>query len=66
MTSLAHRLGQAAGAGETRSLIIVAPPRALGVLRKHYSPKLRGILRAEIERDYVNIPIPEIEARLAA
>jgi hypothetical protein len=38
---------------------------ALGVLRKHYRPRLRDVLRAEVERDYVKVPIPEIEKRLA-
>ena len=65
LTALAHHLDRAAAAGEIKSLLIVAPARALGVLRKHYTAKLRDVVRAEIERDYVNLPIPEIEKRLA-
>jgi protein required for attachment to host cells len=65
LTALAHDLDRAATDGEIKSLLVVAPPRALGVLRKHYTPRLRDIVRAEIERDYVKLPIPEIEKRLA-
>ena len=39
LTDLAKRLDAAVTAGETKSLIIVAPPRALGVLRQAYSER---------------------------
>jgi len=44
----------------------VAPPRALGVLRQAYSPNLRNALRAEIDKDFVRMPVHEIERHLAA
>lgn len=50
--------------GDAKALIIVAPPRALGVLRHAYSPKLRAALKAEIDKDYVKTPIHEIEKQL--
>ena len=53
-------------AGQTKSLIIVAPPRALGVLRQSYSHELRNALRAEIDKDLVKMPVHEIEKHLAA
>lgn len=55
----------AIGAGDTKSLIIVAPPRALGVLRKAYSSDLRNALLAEIDKDLVKMPLHEIEKHLA-
>ena len=63
---LAKRLDAAVIAGETKSLILVAPPRALGVLRKSLSDGLRDAVRAEIDKDYVKMPVHEIEKHLAA
>jgi len=63
---LAGRLDAEVHAGNAKSLIVVAPPRALGVLRQAYSPSLRKALRAEIDRDFVKMPVREIEKHLAA
>jgi protein required for attachment to host cells len=61
---LAHHLDAAATNGEAKAMIIVAPPRALGVLRRAYSPRLRAALKAEIDKDFVRTPIYEIEKQL--
>jgi protein required for attachment to host cells len=66
LTDLAKRLDAAVAAGETKSLIVVAPPRALGVLRQSYSASVRNAVRAEIDKDYVRMPVHEIEKHLAA
>jgi protein required for attachment to host cells len=66
LTELAKRLDAAVMGGETKSLILVAPPRALGVLRQAASSHLRGAIRAEIDKDYVKMPVHEIEKHLAA
>jgi protein required for attachment to host cells len=66
LAKLAGRLDAAAAKGDLPALILVAPPRALGVLRETYSGPLRKVLRGEVEKDYVNLPIAEIERRLAA
>jgi protein required for attachment to host cells len=52
-------------AGKTKSLVLIAPPRALGVLRQSYSHNLRAALRGEIEKDFVRLPVYEIEKHLA-
>ena len=52
-------------AGRAKSLILVAPPRALGVLRQSYSHNLRSALRGEIDKDFVRLPVYEIEKHLA-
>lgn len=62
---LASHLEAEIHAGNAKSLIVIAPPRALGVLRKVYPPNLRGALRAEIEKDFVRMPVGEIEKHLA-
>jgi protein required for attachment to host cells len=65
LEDLAGRLDAAVTAGETKSLIIVAPPRALGMLRQAYSPNLRQAVREELDKDYVKLPLHEIEKHLA-
>ena len=42
LTELSKRLNAAVMAGEAKSLVLVAPPRALGVLRQAYSSGLRA------------------------
>ena len=46
LTDLSKRLNAAVMAGEAKSLVLVAPPRALGVLRQAYSQR-RCALRSE-------------------
>lgn len=64
LQDLAGRLNAALGAGDTRSLIMVAPPRALGMLRQAYSPSVKQALRQEVDKDYVKMPVHEIEKLL--
>jgi protein required for attachment to host cells len=65
LRKLAGHLDAAVKTGEAKSLILVAPPRALGVLRQSYSHSLRDALRAEIDKDFVKLPVHEIEKHLA-
>lgn len=64
LTHLAQHLDAAIGAGKTKSLILVAPPRALGMIRPAYSQALKGAVRAEIDKDFVKMPVHEIEKHL--
>jgi protein required for attachment to host cells len=64
LAKLAARLDRAVLGGETPSLIVVAPPRAIGVLRRAYSSHVRQALRAEVEKDYVKLPLDEITRHL--
>jgi protein required for attachment to host cells len=64
LAQLAARLDRAVQSGEVRSLIVVAPPRAIGMLRKELSPQVRKAVRAEIEKDYVKMSVSEIVQRL--
>jgi protein required for attachment to host cells len=66
LEKLAARLDAAVSAGETTSLVLAAPPRALGVIRQAYSPGLRRALHAEIDKDLVKLPVHEIEKHIAA
>jgi protein required for attachment to host cells len=66
LTKLVGRLAAAAHAGEAKSMILVAPPRALGVIRQHYTPALKVAVKAEVDKDYVKLPVYEIEKRLTS
>jgi protein required for attachment to host cells len=62
---LALDLERAVLAGETKGVFMVAPPRALGVLREAYPLHLKAALRGEMSKDLVKLPVHEIEAHLA-
>lgn len=47
-------------------LIVVAPPRTLGELRKHYHKEVAARLTGELDKDLTGHPVPEIEQVLAA
>jgi protein required for attachment to host cells len=66
LAKLAARLDKAVLGGETPSLIVVPPPRAIGVLRRAFTTHVRQAIRAEVEKDFVKMPIDEIERHLAA
>ncbi|HEX8579152.1 MAG TPA: host attachment family protein [Allosphingosinicella sp.] len=47
-------------------LVVVAPPKTLGELRKHYHKEVEKRLVGEIPKDLTNLPVPEIEKALLA
>ncbi len=66
LTHLAQRLDSDVAAGKVKSVILVAPPRALGMIRHAYSHALRGAIRSEIDKDLVRHPVHDIEKHLTA
>lgn len=52
--------------GKIESLIIVAAPRTLGELRKHYHKTLSAILVGEISKDLTGQSASDIEKTIAA
>ena len=48
------------------SLIIVAPPKTLGELRKHYHKEVESRLTGEIAKDLTGHPVDEIEKIIAS
>ena len=63
---MVKHLDAALATGKTKSVILVAPPRALGMIRPAYSHALRAAVRAEVDKDLVKLPIHEIEKHLTA
>ena len=64
LAQLVKHLDASLAAGKVKSLIVVAPPRALGVLRPGYTHALRAAVRAELDKDFVKLPIYQIEKHL--
>jgi protein required for attachment to host cells len=64
LTHVAQRLDAELTAGKVKSLIMVAPPRALGMIRAAYSHALRAAIRSEIDKDLVKHPVHDIEKHL--
>lgn len=57
----AERLRKRALNNDFESLVIVAPPKTLGELRKHYHKEVEKRLLGEIAKDLTGHPVDEIE-----
>ncbi|WP_340265283.1 host attachment family protein [Sphingobium mellinum] len=57
----ASLLKRRALANDYEKLIVVAPPTALGEMRKHYHKEVQSRLIGEIPKDLANHPVPEIQ-----
>jgi len=64
LVRLVQHLDGAVLSGKAKSLIVVAPARALGVIRPAYSQALKSAVRAEVDKDFVKMPVQEIEKLL--
>lgn len=60
----AERINRAALANEFERLVIVAPPKTLGELRRHYHKQVEARITAEIPKDLAGHPVDRIEAAL--
>ena len=49
-----------------RRIILVAPPKALGTLRANLSADVQAAVSAEVPKDYINLPVDQIERHLAS
>ena len=61
---LASRLDAVLAERKVPSMTVVAPPRALGILRAVYSSSVRQAVAHEIAKDLVKLPIHAIESAL--
>jgi len=62
----AELLKKRALANNYDSLIVVAPPKTLGELRKHYHKEVESRLKGELDKDLTGHPIDAIEKALVA
>ncbi|MET0546550.1 MAG: host attachment protein [Caulobacterales bacterium] len=63
---VADDLDKQCTAGAFKSMIIAAPPIALGALRKCMSAQLKRHVVADIDRDFTPMPVYEIEKAVSA
>jgi len=67
LESVAHRINEDIAAPlAPDGIFVVASPRALGMIRGSYGPAVRKKIKAEISKDYVTLPIHEIEKHITA
>lgn len=66
LKELAARLDRAVADGETRAIVLVAAPRAMGMLRAELSPRVDKAIKGEIAKDYTGMPVDAIEKHLAS
>lgn len=52
--------------GKISSLVVIAAPRTLGELRKHYHKALEAVLAGELAKDLVGHSLADIEAAVTA
>lgn len=50
--------------GKIEALVVIAAPKTLGELRKHYHKQLEAVLEGELSKDLVGRPVAEIEAAI--
>lgn len=65
LTRLAQRLDKSAQAGEVPGIVLVAPPKALGMIRPQLSAAVSRLVHVEVDKDYTGLPVDQIERRLA-
>ena len=53
-------------AGHIMSLVVIAPPKSLGEMRKHYHKALNIVLAGELAKDLAGHPVGDIAKALAA
>ncbi|MBM3578873.1 MAG: host attachment protein [Alphaproteobacteria bacterium] len=62
--AMADRINQAAESGELSAVVIVAPPKALGEIRKELSTKAQSKVVGELAKDLTRHPLKDIEKAL--
>jgi len=65
LRKIATRLERNVGERHIEKLIVVAPPRAIGILRREFAPAVKNVLSHEVEKDYVHMPMAEVERHLS-
>ena len=64
MRRVAGELDRAAEAKYYDRLVLVAPPRALGMLRAGLGSHASALVSRELHKDFVHLPEPELEGHL--
>ena len=62
---MAQKINQEAESGALPEIVIIAPPRTLGEIRKELSIKAQSKISGEIAKDLTRHPVSDIEKSLA-
>ena len=63
---VAEMLNAQVQSGTIEHLLVIASPKALGELRKHFSKQLSGVLVGEIAKDLTGHSLNDVEKAIAA
>ncbi len=62
---MAEEMAKVVKSHDVTSLVVVAPPRALGVLRTSFAAPVKSVVTAEIAKDLTKMPTGEIAQYLS-
>lgn len=62
--TMAERINAAAERNEMKEIVIVAPPKTLGEIRKDLSTRATKLVVGELAKDLTRHPLPDIEKAL--
>jgi len=62
----ADLLDRLAADGWAAHIVVAAPPKTLGEMRKHYGKAVEARLLGELHKDLTGFPVAEIAAHLVA
>lgn len=65
LSEVAERIDKAVSERSVDNVVLVAPPKALGLLRKRLTPAAQAVVTAEVPKDLARLSTPEIERHLA-
>lgn len=66
LRGVARTIDEVVRAKHIKQLVLVAPPKALGELRRHLTAATNAVLSAEIDKDLARLSTKEIERHLTA
>lgn len=66
LARIAAALDQAVREHGVKNLLLVAPPKALGLLRAKLSQAVKGVVSGEVGKDLTGMPVDQIEKHLLA
>lgn len=61
---IVHHLDHCRQEGRFDQLMVIAPPKFLGVLRDAWPPPLQKLVHREIDQDLMTVPVAELQRRL--
>jgi Protein required for attachment to host cells len=66
LKGIAEKLNEGVYSKAIERYILIAPPKALGILRQTLNAGAVEAMRAEVPKDLVKMPVPDIEKHLTA